>query len=104
MGPEERDLVRVLKKLNGIGGAWYRTPRSRFTPSGMPDIIGCLRGWFLAAEIKRFKGSKSYGITPVQQARLNRLQVEGAGVALINSEESLNAFLDVLQRFKDANP
>ena len=100
---EDSDVDRILKVLKEVGGIWFKTPRSPFIHAGTPDIIGCLCGWFIGIEVKRFKKKQGYGITPTQKYRLGLLSQEGAGVALIDSEKALASFLDVLRRFRDAN-
>jgi Holliday junction resolvase len=50
--PLERDFQKaVLKKLRTIKGAWWVKINDRAT-AGIPDILGCVGGTFIALELK----------------------------------------------------
>ena len=78
VGPEHRLKMRVAALLRGWepplwwlkvhGGPWQRR--------GVPDFIVCVRGRFLAIELKA-PGRKP---TPAQAVELARLQAAGAAV------------------------
>jgi len=95
-GPEDKDKAKTLKRLRALGGWWYSTPRSRFGASGTPDIIGCFCGRFIGLELKRFDGLGSYGVTKIQMHRLCDINDAGGIGWLINREETLERFIQVL--------
>lgn len=58
----EREKIyenRVRKYLNSIGAWHIKVWGNAFQRSGVPDIIGCIKGKFFALEIKAEKGRPS---------------------------------------------
>ena len=58
----EREKIferRVRKYLDSIGAWHIKVWGNAFQRSGVPDIIGCIRGKFFALEIKAEKGRPS---------------------------------------------
>jgi hypothetical protein len=58
-------------------GAWI-IPTTRLTPGrhGVPDLLACYRGYFIAIEVKKPTGSK--GTTAEQRRELTTLERAGA--------------------------
>ena len=52
MGPESRLVSRILKALRAQGGFWFKVHGGPYQVAGIPDIIGCLNGHFVAIEVK----------------------------------------------------
>lgn len=77
-GPEYKLQIKVLKALRAIPGVWCYKANDR-TTSGLPDIIGCVRGHTFAIELKA-PGERP---TAIQKRTLARLRDAGAtcGVA-----------------------
>lgn len=95
MGPEDRFKNRILRVIKTYGGWWYTTPRSRFGKVGIPDVIGCLCGRFIAIEFKA-PGS-SYTTTSSQNMNLNHIQSCGGHAFVCDSEEAANAIIQFVQ-------
>ena len=57
--------------------------------TGLPDIIGCLSGAFLALELKR-PGAR---VSPIQMSTLFELQTAGARVAIVVNPAKLDSWL-----------
>lgn len=73
--PESYEKDAICKYLDEIG-AWYFKPfMSGYGKAGVPDIIACWRGKFLAIEVKR-EGKEP----TVLQARMLR-EIEASGGA-----------------------
>lgn len=81
----EKDLTRKIKKA--LPGYWIKIPGSAYL-AGVPDLIGCVDGKFVAIEVKR--PDTSYGVTERQAAHIRMIQEAGgiAGVAT-SVEEAL---------------
>lgn len=74
------------KGIKGVGGWWLNFHGGdAFMPRGIPDIIGCYRGRFVALELKR------PGETPtvIQKKILRTLKSAGALTAVIHSVDEL---------------
>jgi Holliday junction resolvase len=91
--PLEKKVVnKVLMTIRSRGGFAIKLHGSPFMALGLPDIIACYRGHFLAFEVKR---GEEYEATPIQEFQLGRIRKAG-GVALrIHSVEPV---LDELDR------
>lgn len=93
MTPEDRDIKRILLKLKEYPGWWHKTPRSRYTTSGTPDILGCFFGLTVAVEVKRFDMVGGYGVTPTQQRTLDAITAAGGWSFVVNNDVSYQNFL-----------
>jgi len=50
---KERALqTKVMKYLKQHGGVWVNTSPGPYSAVGIPDILGCYRGQFVAIELK----------------------------------------------------
>ncbi len=86
---KEADLTRlIIKALREHGGWWVKIHGSAYM-AGIPDILGCYEGRFVAIEVKR--PDTSYGVTPRQQLNLDRIAAAGglSGVATSVAEALL---------------
>jgi Holliday junction resolvase len=73
-------------------GAYYFFPAANgLGRAGIPDIIVCLHGYFLAIECKAGKGKT----TALQDRELQRIRNAG-GVALVINENNMDELKDVL--------
>jgi hypothetical protein len=85
----KNQCVEILKK----NGAYYFFPASNgLGRAGIPDIIVCLYGYFLAIECKAGKGKT----TALQDRELQRIR-NGGGVALVINEHNMEELENVLQ-------
>lgn len=69
--------------INHLGGVGQR--------SGIPDLLCCIRGRFLALEIKSPKGAGRLG--PKQKVEMEAIQRAGGGAYVISNFEELEAAL-----------
>lgn len=77
--PLEKKIVNnTLTYLNSRGGFWFKVHGGPFQLAGIPDIIGCYRGRFIAFEVKR----PGKNPTQLQAYMLGRITRAG-GVALV---------------------
>lgn len=84
------------KEIKGVGGWWLNVHGgSVYMPRGLPDIIGCYNGRFVAFEIKR-PGEKPRRI---QEYTLRLLEEAGAVTGVVysvNDVQSVIELIDVL--------
>lgn len=50
--PETRLVNKMMDRLKAEGGFWFKVHGSVFQTSGVPDILGCWKGRFVAIEAK----------------------------------------------------
>jgi len=81
-------VKRRLKKV----GAWWTMPHQRgFSQAGVPDILACVNGRFLAIETK-FGNNKP---TTRQTQQIELIEKAG-GIALVVNENNLEGLEDLL--------
>lgn len=86
--PESRLQMRIRKALiDKVGGWWFKVAGGPFQAAGIPDIIGCTGGLFVALEVKTATGRPS----PIQVETIRRIREDGGGAAAIvrSPEEAL---------------
>jgi Holliday junction resolvase len=85
MTPEakvKKKVVDVLKK----NGAYYFFPATGgYGRSGVPDIVCCYRGVFVAIECKAGTNKP----TPLQQAEMGKIK-QAQGFVLVVNEDNIN--------------
>jgi Holliday junction resolvase len=85
MTPEakvKKKVVDVLKK----NGAYYFFPATGgYGRSGVPDIVSCYRGVFVAIECKAGTNKP----TPLQQAEMGKIK-QAQGFVLVVNEDNIN--------------
>ena len=72
----EKNFENKIKKELKRRGAWFvKFFANAYTPAGIPDILCCIAGRFVAIEVK---GGSSYGLTELQKYNLEKLAENGA--------------------------
>ena len=92
---KEKAVENKIKKWLKDKGYWFfKVHGSIFQPSGIPDILACIDGKFVAIEVKRTKGGV---VSPLQKAQIQKIKENGgiAGVAC-----SMEEFLEILKEGK----
>ena len=78
----KRKVAELIKKYN----AYYFFPAmGAFGRAGVPDIIGCYRGYFFAVECKAGKGKT----TALQDAEIEKIRKAG-GTAFVINESNID--------------
>ncbi len=81
------------KGIQGKGGWWLNFHGGDlFMPMGIPDIIGCYKGRFVALEVKR-PGEQP---RKLQEHTISLLRNAGAAVAVVFSREDVVKFINLL--------
>jgi hypothetical protein len=100
MTPEGKVKEAVKKELKKRKIWFYMPVQNGMGVVGIPDIIGCWEGWFVAIETKA--PGKMANVTPNQRLRLNEIE-KAKGLALvIDDVEVLRTILDTLTQQKEA--
>lgn len=97
---DESTLVkRILTRLKTEYpmGVWYKIHTGPFQERGIPDIVGCLRGRFVAFEVKTPQARR--GVTNYQKIQLDRINSADGRATVIKSVKEALAFLG--KQFKD---
>lgn len=76
--PETRLVRDILEALRRKGGFWYKVHGGPFQRVGLPDIIGCYKGRFVAIEVK-CPGNKP---TLIQQHVIGQIREAGGTVGV----------------------
>lgn len=84
MTPEGRVKAAVRKMLGELGAYHFAPPANGYGRMGIPDIVGCYRGYFFAIECKAGRGKT----TALQDLEIERIR-EAGGVAWVVNEENL---------------
>ena len=95
MQKETRFKIKVLKKLKKLPRSWwYKTVA--VSVAGIPDVIGCLNGMFVALELK----PENRAPTLLQSFVLAKIR-EAGGYARVLHPENLEDVLHDLQSLVD---
>lgn len=81
MTPEGKVKAAIIKLLKAEPRCWYFMPVSNgMGTTGIPDIIACVDGRFLAIEVKA--PGKLRNTTPLQRMQLDRIALS-MGIAMV---------------------
>ena len=97
---QEKNFENKIKTYLKNNGCWYvKYFANRMTKSGVPDILACVNGYFVAIEVKADKGK------PSELQYWNREKIrEAGGISLIvypNQWEDLKLLIDDLIKRPD---
>lgn len=93
--PESR-VKRAVKKILDVEGVYYFFPATGgYGRSGVPDIICCVQGRFLAIECKAAKGE----ITALQAHELTKI-TDAGGVTFIARPDTIGALSFYIKSLK----
>lgn len=96
--PESKVKVRVKHKLDTLGIYYFMPATGGYGSSGVPDIVCCAWGKFLAIECKAGNNTT----TALQDRELKRIH-EAGGVALVVNEKNIDELDRILRRIKDTS-
>jgi hypothetical protein len=83
--PEAKVKAKVVAQLKVLGAYYFYPVTGGYGGSGVPDIVGCLRGRFFAIECK----AGSNKPTPLQQKNLDSIKAMG-GLTLVVNEDNID--------------
>lgn len=85
MTPEKRVKDKVVKLLKEAGVYYFYASTHGFGRSGVPDLVCCMGGRFIAIECKAGKNKP----TPLQEKEMAAIRAAG-GTTLVVNEENIN--------------
>jgi hypothetical protein len=91
--PEKKVKDKITQVLKRLGIYYFYPVTGGYGHSGIPDLVCCMGGRFLAIEVKA--GSKAP--TALQRAQLDRIAASG-GLAFDVNEDTLEQFLVWLEK------
>jgi Holliday junction resolvase len=94
--PEAKVKAAVRKLLDVLKIYHFMPPANGFGRAGIPDIIGCMDGHFIAIECKAGKGQT----TPLQDRELNAI-LNAGGTVFIAREHNLDDLKLLLEAKQD---
>ena len=94
--PEKKVKDKARKVLDELGAYYFFPATHGYGRSGVPDIIGCYRGWFFAVECKAGKGK-----TTALQERELRLIRQSGGLAVVINEDNVGELKQMLEEWRD---
>jgi len=84
----------ILRFLKSIPGCFcWKQPGGLHGTAGLPDIICCIRGMFIAFEVKTIKGS----LTKLQEVTINHILEAGGRAFKVTSVADVKAALYSLE-------
>ena len=90
--PEKKVKDNCVKLLKSYGAYYFYPVMTGFGRSGIPDIISCVRGKFLAIECKAGDNKT----TALQDRELQKIN-EAGGVSLVINETNLTMLDEILK-------
>jgi Holliday junction resolvase len=96
--PEKRVKTRVESVLKSEGAYYFFPATHGYGRSGVPDIIACVNGRFLAIECKA-GGNKP---TALQVREIENIRAAN-GVAVVANEENWDEVRPLVREMKGAN-
>lgn len=99
--PEKKVKEAVTKVLKKYHAYYFYPVMGGFGRSGIPDIIACYKGRFIAIECKAGKNKT----TALQEAELKKIEDARGYVMVVNEEniQSVEDSLDTLQWIEQHN-
>ena len=94
--PEAKVKASVRKLLDVLKIYHFMPPANGFGRAGIPDIVGCMDGHFIAIECKAGKGQT----TPLQDRELNAI-LNAGGTVFIAREHNLDDLKLLLETKRD---
>lgn len=90
----EKTFENKVKKFLKSKGAWYvKYFANAYTPSGIPDILVCLNGYFIAIEVKAENGR----VSELQKYNLNKIARSG-GIGIILYPSGFDNFKNYIEK------
>jgi hypothetical protein len=101
--PEGKVKVAVVKLLNKYNAYYFFPPANGYGRSGIPDIVCCVKGKFVAIECKAGKNTT----TALQDREINRIRT-AEGHAMVVNEGNIDLLEQMLKELthadKESNP
>lgn len=95
----EKNFENKIKKFLKENGCWFvKYFANRNTRAGVPDLLACVNGYFLAIEVKGPTGKPSeLQLWNVEQIR------EAGGIAIVLYPDQFDEFVRLIDALKHGN-
>ncbi len=93
--PEKRVKDKVVSALKAEGAYYFFPATHGFGRSGVPDVIACVNGLFLAIECKAGKNKP----TALQVREIESIRLAG-GVAVVVNETNWDTLPELIRKLK----
>lgn len=94
MAGAEKLFENKIKKFLKSKGAWYvKFFANAYTPSGIPDILTCLNGYFIGIEVKAENGI----VTELQSQNLKKIARSG-GIGILLYPSGFDNFKNYIEK------
>lgn len=91
---QEKNFENKIKKFLEEQGCWYvKYFANRMTKSGIPDILACVNGYFVAIEVKASNGKPS----ELQYYHQEQIR-EANGISIILYPNQFDEFQDYIKK------
>lgn len=94
MTPEAKVKAKLYKIMKEWGVYYFSPQTGGYGRSGVPDIICCYKGRFIAIECKAGKNRP----TPLQEAEMEKIRT-AQGVAAVINEDNIDLLEQILKGF-----
>ncbi len=94
--PESKVKSAVVKLLKAHNVYYFFPATHGYGRSGVPDIVACVRGRFIAIECKAGKNEP----TALQQREIKSIQIAG-GIAMVIRESNVYLVDTIIKELKD---
>jgi len=93
---KEKDIIAAIKAhLKTIPNCYsYKNHGGQFGQAGLPDLVCCIGGRFIAFEVKTDIGK----LTPLQAVALRKIKEAGGTAEVVRSLDEVKAVIEKLQR------
>lgn len=80
--PEAKVKKKVTEQLKKLDAYYFYAYTGGYGKSGVPDIVGCYKGFFFAIECKAGKNKP----TPLQERNIQEIEKAGGVVIVVNED------------------
>ena len=95
MTPEAKVKNKVKKILDSLGCYHFSPQTGGYGKSGVPDIIACYKGRFIAIECKAGKGV----LTALQKYNIDQI-ISNQGLAIVINEGNIESLLALVKEIQ----
>lgn len=88
---KENEIIKQIREfLKTVSNCYFwKEHGGQYGTAGVPDIIACIRGNFVAFEVKNEKGK----VTVLQAVTLRRIQAAGGIAAVVRSVDEVREII-----------
>jgi Holliday junction resolvase len=94
--PESKVKAKVVKLLKQYGAYYFFPATHGYGRSGVPDVVCCVKGKFLAIECKAGANKP----TPLQNREIDAIRT-ARGIAMVVNEDNINMVELILKELTD---